>query len=34
MFDGSFIVPTRFNFKVLSRYKDILSNLFHFLHEK
>ena len=28
MFDGSFIVPTRFNFKVLSECKNILSKLF------
>ena len=28
MFDGSFIVPTLIDFKVLSEYKSILSKLF------
>ena len=27
MFDGSFIVPTRFDFKVLAEYKNILSKI-------
>ena len=30
MFDGSLIVPTLFNFKVLSEYKIISSKLFSY----
>ena len=31
VFGGSFIVPTRFDFEVLSEYKNILSKLFYLL---